>query len=277
MLGSRVYRKGTKKLPTLVFLHGLLGSSEDWRICIKKLKPFQCIGIDLPGHGESRFVSCEDFEHCDQLVRSTLEHHIQDDTPVVLIGYSLGARIVMHGLVSGIYDAFNLHAAVIEGGNFGLINDEQKMQRLRNDEQWASRFESEKIEQVLLDWYTQPVFSSLNHEQRQNLIQKRSDNLGESVARMLVATSLAKQEFLLDKLKALSMRVHYVCGSKDTKFSRLAAQSQLSYSEVNGAGHNVHQEQPEIFSQVIRSIISESDSEPNAGDKAKLESPWLKQ
>ena len=264
MLGSRAYRKGNKKLPTLVFLHGLLGSSKDWRSCIRKLKPFQCIGIDLPGHGESRFIQCDSFKHCGQLVADTLRHYVSKEAPVVLIGYSLGARIVMHGLVSGIYDAFNLQAAIIEGGNFGLKSDEEKQKRLLNDQAWANRFENEKIEQVLFDWYEQPVFTSLNHEQRQNLVQRRSDNLGKSVARMLVTTSLAKQEFLLDKLKQVKTQLHYVCGSNDAKFSRLAAESQLSYSEVLGAGHNVHQEQPEIFSQVIRSVLS--DSSPNASD-----------
>nr|WP_284676626.1 2-succinyl-6-hydroxy-2,4-cyclohexadiene-1-carboxylate synthase [Vibrio sinus] len=254
-MGSRVYRKGAKKLPALVFLHGLLGSSEDWRVCMKKLKPFHCVGIDLPGHGQNRFISCDNFTHCAHLIADTLSYHLIENTPIVLIGYSLGGRILMHGLVSGIYDAFNLQMAVIEGGNFGFKTESEKKQRWAQDQRWANRFEKEKIEQVLLDWYKQPVFSSLNHEQRQNLILKRSDNLGPSVARMLTTTSLAKQEFLLDKLKQLETRVHYVCGAKDTKFSRIAQESQLSFSEIHNAGHNVHQEQPEIFSRVIRSIV----------------------
>ncbi|WMN73478.1 hypothetical protein NI386_19550 [Vibrio parahaemolyticus] len=105
------------------------------------------------------------------------------------------------------------------------------------------------------DWYQQAVFSSLNHEQRQTLIAKRSANLGSAIANMLMATSLAKQAYLLPALQQQRIPIYYVCGAKDKKFSQLAKTSGLAYRQIEGAGHNVHQEQPKQFAMHIKQII----------------------
>ena len=40
--------------PTLVFLHGFLGSANDWSALIEQLPDYDCIAFDLPGHGDAR-------------------------------------------------------------------------------------------------------------------------------------------------------------------------------------------------------------------------------
>src|SRR3990167_2420505 len=65
----------------LVFLHGFLGSSRDWEPVCSYLPPCQCIGIDLPGHGDSPFVETFNFPI------PTPQFH--------LIGYSMGGRLAM--------------------------------------------------------------------------------------------------------------------------------------------------------------------------------------
>lgn len=88
----------------LVFLHGFLGTSGDW---ISIMKPFsstaRCISIDLPGHGGSKvhnhgnnkanqdsFISTEVISN----LLSKLIHKLTN-TRVVIIGYSMGARIAL--------------------------------------------------------------------------------------------------------------------------------------------------------------------------------------
>ncbi|MCV5943386.1 alpha/beta fold hydrolase, partial [Escherichia coli] len=44
----------SRTLPTLVFLHGLLGSGEDWQACINALPEYERVTVDLPGHGHSQ-------------------------------------------------------------------------------------------------------------------------------------------------------------------------------------------------------------------------------
>lgn len=237
--------------PVVVFLHGLLGSGEDWQSSLEHLGDLPTIAIDLPGHGLSALESCNSFRDCCDQISDAVLTQIAPHRPIVLVGYSLGARIAMSGIAHNYFPSLNIQHLIVEGGHFGLQCSEEKQVRLQNDRQWAERLSSEPIAQVLNDWYQQPVFSSLKHEQRQELIVKRSANLGSSVANMLLATSLAKQEFLLDLLKESNITIHYICGEEDSKFGQLAKQSGLSFSQIAQAGHNVHIEQPEAFANVI--------------------------
>lgn len=239
---------------TLVFLHGLLGSGRDWLQVTNQLSgQYPCLTVDLPGHGHSRLAQAEGLEQTSQWLTDTLvargvKHYI-------LIGYSLGARVAMyHACHQGVEQKAKLVGLVLEGGHFGLPQSERTA-RLDNDQTWAQRFSSLPIADVLADWYQQPVFSSLNHDQRQGLIAKRSDNLGSSIAHMLLATSLAKQPLLQPQLTGLTIPVHYLCGEKDQKFTRLAEDSDLSYQVIEDAGHNVHVEQPYAFARAVDDFI----------------------
>lgn len=243
--------------PVIVLLHGLLGSERDWQEVRAELNECVTIAIDLPGHGFSALESCRDFRDCCNQISDTILQQIPPHQPIVLVGYSMGGRIAMSGVAGGFFANLNIQLLIVEGGNFGL-EESQKSLRLDNDQKWSDRFATQPIEQVLSDWYQQPVFSSLNHEQRQKMVSKRSANLGPAVASMMVATSLAKQDYLLDALKVSGIAVHYICGEKDNKFSQLAKQSGLSFSQVAKAGHNVHVEQPQAFAKIINEQISKS-------------------
>lgn len=241
--------------PLIVYLHGLLGSGKDWQQVSELLVDYPSVSIDLAGHGQSVAQACSDFKQCCDQISDTLLTQVSSERPIVLVGYSLGGRIAMTGVALGYFVSLNIQLLIVEGGNFGLQNDQQKQQRWTNDQQWAHRFRVEPIEQVLSDWYQQSVFSSLNHEQRQKLIAKRGANLGHAVAEMLEATSLSKQEYLLDGLKRSGVATHYICGEKDNKFSQLAERSGLSFSRVAKAGHNVHVEQPQAFAGIVKALL----------------------
>ncbi|GEM74812.1 2-succinyl-6-hydroxy-2,4-cyclohexadiene-1-carboxylate synthase [Vibrio sagamiensis] len=241
--------------PILVFLHGFLGSGKDWEECLPRFSRYEQIVVDLPGHGQSKSVVCHNLTHCSELLYTTLSSLVSGQQPLVLIAYSMGARILMHALANQILSNLNIRAAFIEGGNFGLKHQSEKKLRLIHDEKWASRFNTEPIEWVLNDWYQQSVFSSLNNDQRQILVTKRSVNIGASVANMLVATSLAKQSYLLPALQQQNVPLYYICGEKDKKFSQMAEKSGLNYHRFEQSGHNVHQEQPDLFSRYVNQII----------------------
>ncbi|MCW8328295.1 2-succinyl-6-hydroxy-2,4-cyclohexadiene-1-carboxylate synthase [Photobacterium sp. SDRW27] len=240
--------------PVLVFLHGLLGSGRDWRQVVNELSPsYLCLTIDLPGHGHSNLLTPSGFEDVNQQIVQTLNH--RNIRHYVLVGYSMGARLAMyHACFPCSESQAKLVGLVLEGGHFGLPAKERDS-RLANDEEWAKRFDSESLELVLADWYLQPVFSSLNHDQRQSLIQKRSDNLGSGIARMLLATSLAKQPELKSKVEQLPFPVCYVCGENDNKFKCLAEKTGLDLTVIPTAGHNVHVELPHEFSMAVSHFL----------------------
>lgn len=248
--------------PVVVFLHGFLGSSQDWQMVIQRLRgAYSLLSIDLPGHGQSRHLDCSNFADACQQVAQVVTAHCPPTTPIWLVGYSLGARLAMLGCTQGWFDALNIQGLVIEGGHFGLITEEEKHARWQHDQHWATRFAHQPIAQVLTDWYQQAVFSSLNHEQRQTLVTLRSDNLGPAVAKMLLATSLARQPDVRLSLSLVPFRVHYVCGQNDAKFYSLAQRSGLHYHVVEQAGHNVHHEQPQAFTQLMIELMACSNAE----------------
>ncbi len=258
MLSNQLhFAKPTARTPLVVLVHGLLGSGADWQPVLSHLARTQCaaLTLDLPGHGTNPERHCDNFAEAVEMIEQTVQAHVTSEVPVILVGYSLGGRLIMHGLAQGAFSRLNLRGAIIEGGHFGLQENEEKAARWQHDQQWAQRFSQQPIEHVLSDWYQQAVFSSLNHEQRQTLIAQRNANLGSSVAHMLLATSLAKQPYLLPALQALKLPIHYVCGEQDSKFQQLAESSGLSYSQVAQAGHNVHHEQPQAFAKIVQAMI----------------------
>lgn len=87
----------------VVFLHGFLGSSEDWIPIMKAVSgSARCISIDLPGHGESRVKSSNgeaqgprlSIENVAKILSKTLDQISSEK--VTLVGYSMGARIALY-------------------------------------------------------------------------------------------------------------------------------------------------------------------------------------
>jgi len=252
--------------PALVFLHGLLGSTQDWQQIVAHLSSdYQCICIDLPGHAGSQAVAINDFQHMQQLIIATLAQYELEH--LVLVGYSLGARIAM-SIASdpAVNWPYKIAGMLLESGNPGLNNSAEQLQRGLHDLAWATRFSESALTQVLPDWYQQGVFASLTSKQRSALIATRSDiqadyngfNGGKQISKMLAATSLSKQGYLLPQLQNAEFPVSMVCGELDPKFVLLTQASQLDHHVVADAGHNVHADQPIIFAELVRGLVSDS-------------------
>jgi len=94
---------------------------------------------------------------------------------------------------------------------------------------WAERFFHHPPEAVLEDWYQQPVFSHLNEQQRNALIEKRKANCGANIGNMLLATSLAKQPDFREKVRSSLLPFFYFCGERDQKFRQMAEDLALSF------------------------------------------------
>jgi isochorismate synthase/2-succinyl-5-enolpyruvyl-6-hydroxy-3-cyclohexene-1-carboxylate synthase/2-succinyl-6-hydroxy-2,4-cyclohexadiene-1-carboxylate synthase/O-succinylbenzoate synthase len=105
-----------------VFLHGFLGTGGDWRSIMESLSlTCRCISVDLPGHGETVVEEADDgkLNYLDsraaapEFISSTgqtqgawsfeglalaLTQLLKklDSERVILVGYSMGARIAMY-------------------------------------------------------------------------------------------------------------------------------------------------------------------------------------
>lgn len=236
----------------VVFLHGLLGSQQDWVevfALLQKFPQIRPLAIDLPFHADSQDVACHDFAICRELLHQTLITQISE--PFFIVGYSLGGRIALDYAFH--QQNLLLKGVILEGANIGLKTELEKQLRWRNDQHWAERFRHEPIQNMLSDWYQQPVFADLSSSKRFDFIQKRQNNDGKKIAKMLEATSLAKQPFF-DCAK--DSRFHFLIGEQDLKFRNMAEQNNLNYQLIKNAGHNAHQHNPDEFVEKLVQLIT---------------------
>lgn len=253
--------QGCSNKPTLVFLHGFLGSSSDWSETIEYLKDsFHCIAIDLPGHGAS--VSTEGslkdgFNHCHGLIKELLNDlNVQKYT---LVGYSLGGRVALD--YARTQDDSALSALILESSHTGLADDHSKERRFMQDHSWARKFATQSMVETLYEWYDQDIFSDLSDRKKEMIISKRIDNYGVPLANMLLATSLGKQADALPYLQKTTLPVYYCLGGKDKRFKNVSKQlNELQHVQViefEQAGHNIHQQNAAQFAAFILKHFTE--------------------
>lgn len=80
--------------PTLVFLHGLGASKDQWGSKIYSLvDAYNCVFLDLPGEGESSYSNVQSYSPVAQVERLKFFFDAMGFKDVVLIGSSIGACI----------------------------------------------------------------------------------------------------------------------------------------------------------------------------------------
>jgi pimeloyl-ACP methyl ester carboxylesterase len=79
--------------PTLMFVHGFCCDGTDWAPIIERLAGrYRCLAIDLPGHG--RTPATQDAGMANAALAINTARRRLDPGKVVLIGHSLGAKII---------------------------------------------------------------------------------------------------------------------------------------------------------------------------------------
>ena len=241
--------------PTLVLLHGFLGSANDWSTLIGQLPDCDCIALNLPGHGdacEQRLNQMADFP---RWLNQQLQQ--RDISNYHLLGYSLGGRLALQFAAT---QPVGLQSLVLENAHPGLSSVEERKTRASADARWARQFYREPLTEVLAAWYQQPVFADLSPIERTSLIAERSQNNAAQLAHMLCCCSLAKQADLQTWLQDTSLPVLYLCGKQDLKFkaigAQLAAQSVAVTQQTLAGGHNLHRANPESMAAAIRQWLT---------------------
>ncbi|MBW3532741.1 2-succinyl-6-hydroxy-2,4-cyclohexadiene-1-carboxylate synthase [Shewanella sp. NKUCC06_TVS] len=256
-------RYGNSSLPTLVLLHGFLGTKTDWLPLMPALSHhFHCICLDLPGHGDNqRELKPTELDGFNQCVEDVLAHlnglHIGQ---FHLYGYSLGGRIALH--LAKAYPE-RLLSLNLESCHPGLTDPQEKLARIKNDTQWAERLLHLNSKDFLSLWYQQPVFADMTATKRKTLIEHRSAALDlhpkQRLKEVFIATSLAHQASMWDVPLQLTCECHFFAGNQDAKFHALAQEWQLHapilVHSIHGAGHNIHQAAPEALTSKIVKLL----------------------
>ncbi|NOX36222.1 MAG: 2-succinyl-6-hydroxy-2,4-cyclohexadiene-1-carboxylate synthase [Calditrichaeota bacterium] len=257
-----IREKGRSHHPTLVFFHGFLGSHLDWEDVIKRLpERYRTLAVDLPGHGKTE-VTPAGHARCFTMPRvaAALAQWIgtASESPVVLIGYSLGGRLALY-LAVHYPDLFR--AIVLESASPGLRTASERHQRRQWDEHWARQLEREPFPRFLEKWYNQPLFRTLKHHPSFDaLFRQRLNNRPEWLAHVLRGMGTGVQPSLWEHLPTLKKPLLLLTGEKDPKFRAISEEMvrmapKCSVKVIAGCGHNIHRENPDAFVQAILDFL----------------------
>ncbi len=209
----------------LVFLHGFLGSPDDFDDVIANgLSHLPCICIELPGHGKTPFKT----NFLEEMTSLPKMH---------LIGYSMGGRLAMQ--YAQMFPD-KVTSLTILSAHIGLQTEEEKAKRILLDEQLSQKM-VQSFDDFFKQWYDQPLFGGF----KPNLAKRKQHNTLE-LAKTMTHFSLGKQP-LLEPKKAL-----FVVGERDRKYRELYPNAEV----VLNAAHMVHLENPSQVATLIKQGIS---------------------
>lgn len=251
------YRRSGQGQP-LIILHGLFGLSDNWNTISNKLsKDFDVITADLRNHGNS--------PHSDEWTYTAIANDIvelSDDLGLPrfsLIGHSLGGKISMQ--LASLYP-HRLNKLVVAdmapkdypGKQFGFIEkllqlDLSRISTRREMEAELSRLIPDNATVQLLIKNIRLLPSETGGEWKFNLkvLAENQDRIGK--------TFQLKENIPVPALFIRGERSNYVLDDDLGMISRYFPNYTLN--TVAGAGHWLHAEKPEEFTQAIRDFLQQ--------------------
>ena len=250
--------KGDSKQPSLLLLHGFLGSHQDFTEIVGILSQhFYCIVPDLPGHGRTRSrPDSYTFQKTAKSLVALLRHLRVAKTH--LLGYSMGGRLALY-LVCEFPDYFL--RVVLESASPGLRTAEERQARRERDGAIAHKIETLPLPSFLTQWYSNPLFASLQQypERYSTMLQRRKNNVPAELAQVLCGMGTGQQPSLWEALAQIEQDLLLIVGDLDTKFvainrEMIAAtddRQQSKLAVLENYGHNLHLEAPVLYTHTV--------------------------
>lgn len=182
----------------------------------------------------------------------------------VLVGYSMGGRIAAETMVR--HPGLPLAGLLLESAGLGPADEAARAALAERNGEWAARLRTEGVAAFMDWWEVLPLFATqrdLPPAVRAAIRADREAHDAETLARSLEAWGAHHQAAERETVAALvQMRVAgrlvlYLAGSRDERYAAHAARVRAAGFPavlVEGAGHNVHLEKPEVFARVIAQL-----------------------
>jgi 2-succinyl-6-hydroxy-2,4-cyclohexadiene-1-carboxylate synthase len=257
---------GNSKNTPILFLHGFLGSGNDWNQIANSLKnDYCCILPDLPGHGKKSLEipkSMNSFNFVAEQIVALIDFLEIEKTS--LVGYSMGGRIA---LLAALKFPLRFSTLVLEGANPGLETTEEIESRKSWENKIISLLDQLSFPDFLEAWYKMPIFRTLHNNpiQLQKLITTRLNNDSKQIEIVFEKLSLSKQPNLWEKLDKLGIPTFLISGSLDEKYVKINSRAvqripNCTHKIVKNAGHNSHFEKPSEFVDLITCFLKPNKS-----------------
>lgn len=245
--------------PTAVFLHGFMGSVDDWAYFLERVP--NSTALSLPGHaGTAPPMS---FSHAVE----ELYEHMRLFEAVHLVGYSMGGRLALAAALQledrrpGV-----VRTLTIISSTPGLRTAVEREARAREDDRRADALALQGLEQFVHRWYSLPLFASLQRRPAllRALIVRRAQGGAAAMAAALRALTVGRQPPLWDALSHLKCPVLWLAGEWDAAYRetarRAASLSPRGYARiVPVAGHMPHLERPEFTIEQIAELWEKNE------------------
>lgn len=205
----------------------------------------EVITVDLPGHGAAHDLVAGPWE--------AAEHLAATGHRATWLGYSLGARMVLH-LALAHPDLVD--RLVLVSGTAGIDDAELRARRRAEDEARAAHLEAVGLEPFLDEWLALPLFADLPPELAG--VEHRLANTATGLASSLRTCGTGRQDSLWSRLSELrGIPTLVVTGADDAKFTalgrRLVAElgPAARLEVIASAGHAPHLARPDRFSAAL--------------------------
>jgi len=257
---------GKSDRPSILFLHGFMGDRRDFAPIISRLiDHYQCLTIDLPGHGKTQVV--EEIEYGMESTAWAIVGVLDQlrISKCFLVGYSMGGRLALYLMV---HFPERFMGTALESASPGLRTEEERRQRVQKDWQLAMELETTDFTKFLTTWYEQPLFASMKRLSDRSkispafaqMLERRQQNQPHELAKSLRNLGTGSQPSLWAELAKNQVPLMLLVGELDQKFVQIN-QEMLAHCPsaqlrvVKDCGHNVHFENVQSFVESLRGFF----------------------
>lgn len=253
-----------KTRPTLLCLHGFTGTGATFKEIANDVTNYNVLAMDLIGHGQT-----DSFVHPYRYQMTGLTQDIYQLTKELgltqfaLLGYSMGARVALSFSLS--YPS-SVTQLILESGSPGLAEASARRERRRSDLRLAQRLLTASLSDFVDFWEALPLFNSQKQLSPTKQAVIRQERLNQSVfglATSLWAMGTGSQPNYWPQLNDLqTFPVLLITGKDDPKFQVISQKMMGQQPAITGcsipqAGHAIHLEQPQRFTQVLNQWLKE--------------------
>lgn len=248
MLWSKSW--GNPNHPQLVFLHGFMGSHQDFLPIIEKMQSeFYCLAIDLPGHGHSSSFIPQSIEEFDSLVIEVIKQNTSSSR--TLVGYSMGGRIALK-----LSSFLQPKALALISSRFFPLNDKEQLVKIKQDLDLIQRLNNESFINFLKTWYSHPIFKTLTIDSREYdlMLSQRKKQAPDALIQIL---KLLSSVYYSTNITQIQCPLLYVAGHQDKKYTEELSKIKKHYPQswlciFSNCSHALHLEEPHTLAQTLK-------------------------
>jgi 2-succinyl-6-hydroxy-2,4-cyclohexadiene-1-carboxylate synthase len=239
---------------SIVAFHGFTQRGSSWDE-VAATVPVPVHAPDLPGHGHNPPLGW------DAAARWAVGAAGLGEAPVVLAGYSLGARLALGAVLERPAIAEHLVLVSVSPG----IEDLGARTRRRSADGAKARWlEREGTAAFLDDWLARPMFAGLARRGEEWRAADRALRLGNEavpLAGALRSLGQGMMPYLMPRLVEIGVPVTLVVGELDERYVAMAEEMADVLPAgrvvvVPGAGHAVVGEDPAAVAEVLREAVA---------------------